>query len=154
MVSCTHRSIILSTAAVAMFLQPLFSLRQHHDITSWTSEGNFLSPQDVRLSMTRIGRNHQEKRQCCTEFMKIITKCGMIFLNKQLVGPQDKTTGSIIRFVSCGRIFSVWQSLFIGFLHPWWCLHNRKQRLEFRHSYLCHHSCTFLWITWLLSRSL
>ena len=87
----------------------LFGLRQHHGITSWTSEGNFWSPQDVRLSMTRIGRDHQEKRQCCNEFIRIITKWGMIFLNKQ---PPDKTTRSIIRFVSCGRLVCVWQSLF------------------------------------------
>lgn len=70
----------------------LFGLRQHHGITSWTSEGNFWSPQDVRLSMTRIGRDHQEKRQCCNEFIRKITKWGMIFLNKQ---PSDKTTPSI-----------------------------------------------------------
>lgn len=105
----------------------LFGLRQHHDITSWTSEGNFWSPQDVRLSTTRIGRHHQEKRQCCNEFIRIITKWGMIFLNKQ---PPDKTTPSIIRFVSCGRIFCVWQSLFICSLHPWWCFHNKLQRFK------------------------
>ena len=86
----------------------LFGLRQHHGITSWISEGNFWSPRDVRLSMTRIGRHHQEKRQCCNEFIRIITKWGIISLNKQ---PPDKTTPSIIRFVSCGRNFCVWQSV-------------------------------------------
>lgn len=105
----------------------IVGLRQHHGITSWTSEGNFWSPQDVRLSMTRIGRDHQERRQCCNEFIRIITKWGMIFLNKQ---PSDKTTRFIIGFVSCGRIFCVWQSLFICSLHSWWCFHNKLQRFE------------------------